>query len=210
MPQNCFAILGHFPLPTLPLTDKQRYTTCMYPTTLGKFGEPRTIVSHFHLREGDTVADFGAGSGHYMKPLSDAVGRSGVVYLCEIQKNLVESLGDKKRDAHISNVYPLWCDIEKQNGIKIKDGVLNAGLLSNVLFQFIDKERALEEIGRTICKGGKLFVIDWLESFGNMGPRVEDIVSESEAKSLLKNAGFSFEHSFPVGDHHYGLMFRKL
>ncbi len=181
----------------------------MYPATLGKFVDPKVTTSHFHLREGDTVADFGAGSGHYMKPLTDAVGKSGRVYLCEIQKNLVDTLGFKAREARLTNVYPVWCDVEAPNGSKLKENSLDGALISNVLFQFSDKVAALKEIHRVLRQGGKLFVIDWTDSFGNLGPRPEDVVREGDAKTLVESVGYVYEHSFPAGDQHYGLMFRK-
>lgn len=181
----------------------------MYPATFGKFVDPKIASSHFHLQEGDVVADFGAGSGHYMKPLSTAVGLSGKVYLCEIQKELVDALGIKSKEQRLLNVFPLWCDIEALGGIKLSDGVLNAGLLSNVLFQFINKESALREIARVMKKGGKLIVIDWTDSFGGLGPQSGAVVTEPEARKLLERAGFSYERTFPAGDHHYGLVYRK-
>ncbi len=181
----------------------------MYQPVVGKFVDPKVATSHFHLREGDVVADFGAGSGHYMKLLADAVGKSGRVYLCEIQKPLVDALGFKAQELRLTNVHPIWCDAEAPNGTKLKDGALDAALLSNTLFQFENKENALKEIFRTLRPGGKLFVIDWTDSFGNLGPRPEDVVRETDARSILENVGFIFEHTFPTGEHHYGLMCRK-
>jgi ubiquinone/menaquinone biosynthesis C-methylase UbiE len=181
----------------------------MYPRTLGRFIDPQVVTSHFHLREGDVVADFGAGSGYYMRPLAHAVGRSGTVYLCEIQKNLVDALGNKARDERLANVRPLWCDLEKPKGTKLADGILDAGLVSNVLFQMPHKETALQEIARVIRKGGKLFLIDWTDSFGGLGPQPKDVLIESQARTLAEQAGFSIEGTFPAGDHHYGLMCRK-
>jgi ubiquinone/menaquinone biosynthesis C-methylase UbiE len=181
----------------------------MYPTTFGKFVEPATVSSHFHLREGDKIADFGAGSGHYMKPLSEAVGKEGSVYLCEIQKNLVDALGIKASEAHLANVHPMWCDFETASGVKLVDGTLDAGLLSNTLFQLTDKDASLREIARVIRSGGKLFIVDWSDSFGGMGPTPNLVVVEEEAKKLAERTGFTFEHTFPAGDHHYGLVFRK-
>ncbi len=181
----------------------------MYPKTFGKFIEPRVVVSHFHLREGDSIADFGAGSGHYMKPLSEVVGQSGKVYLCEIQKNIVETLGIMIHEARLRNVRTLWCDLEAPHGIKLQNGTLDAGLLSNTLFQFSDKRAGLTEIARTIRKGGKLFVIDWSDSFGGLGPRRDQLVSENDARTLVESIGFSIERTFPAGDHHYGLACRK-
>lgn len=181
----------------------------MYPATLGKFVEPQVVSTHFHLREGDRVADFGAGSGHYMKPLSEAVGGSGAVYLCEIQKNLVDALGIRAKDEHLVNVHPIWCDFEVQGGVKLADGTLDAGLLSNTLFQLANKEVSLSEIARTLRKGGKLIVIDWTDSFGGMGPSPELVVSSERARELATGAGFVFERDFPAGDNHYGLVFKK-
>lgn len=34
----------------------------------GKFVIPEVVTSQFLLREGDAVADFGAGSGFFLKP----------------------------------------------------------------------------------------------------------------------------------------------
>ncbi|MCF7815577.1 MAG: methyltransferase domain-containing protein [Candidatus Pacebacteria bacterium] len=182
----------------------------MYPATFGKFIEPTTLCSHFHLREGDSVVDFGAGSGHFIKPLADLVGKSGSVYLCEIQKTLVDALGIKAQELQLSNVHPIWCDLEAVGGTKINDGSLDAGILVNTLFQLEEKNIALSEMARVLRKGGKLFIIDWTDSFGGLGPHQGSVVSESDAKTLAESCGFSFERSFPAGDHHYGIGLRKL
>ncbi len=181
----------------------------MYPKVMGKFVEPQVVTSHFHLRESDVVADFGAGSGHYMKPLADAVGKAGRVYLCEIQKNLVDALGIRAHELHLPNVHPVWCDLEMPNGTKLKEGLLDAGLLSNTHFQITNKSAALAEIARVTRKGGKLFVVDWTDSYCGMGPHPDHIIREDAARALLAQAGFTVEHTFPVGEHHYGLACRK-
>lgn len=181
----------------------------MYPSQIGKFLDPQLTATHFHLHEGDSVADFGAGSGFYMKPLADAVGKSGKVYLCEIQKNLVDMLGINARNQHLGNVYPVWCDVEAHQGTKFKDGSLDAVLLSNVMFQFENKDIALTEVARVLRKNGKLLVIDWTDSFGGLGPLSTDIVNEHDARIILERVGFVCDHTFPAGDHHYGLMCHK-
>jgi len=171
---------------------------------------PEMVITHFHLREGDLVADFGAGSGFFLKALSEAVGETGRVFACEIQKKLVEKLTDQARLNDLSNVHPLWCDLEEPNGIKISDGELDAGALVNTLFLIEDKPSAISEMARTLRKGGKFFVVDWTESFAGMGPASEQVMSADEATSLFEGNGFVLETEFPAGDHHYGLAFKKL
>lgn len=174
-----------------------------------RFVIPEHAVSHFHLREGDAVGDFGAGAGYFTKALSQAVGGTGVVYAFEIQKQLTEKLADLARTEHLSNVEIVWGDIEAQSGCKIPDGRLDAGVLVNALFQMEDKEAALREIARLIRPGGKLFVLDWSESFSGMGPQPGDVLTPDAARTLAEGAGFTFERDFPAGEHHYGLAFRR-
>lgn len=173
------------------------------------FVVPEVVVSHFHLKDGDVVADFGAGSGHFLRALAKRVG-TGRVYACEIQKILVEKISYQVQTLGLTNVYPLWCDLEEPTGIKIQEGALDAAILVNTLFQIEDKEAAIQEMGRTIRSGGSLFVIDWTDSSGGLGPRQDHLVSALEATALCESNNFILERHFPAGSHHYGLAFRKI
>ncbi len=176
----------------------------------GQFVQPEIVATHFHLHDGDSVADFGAGAGHYLAVLSKLVGPEGRVYACEIQKPLVDKLGIMKRDMHIANLDVVWCDLESPGGTKLGDGILDAALLSNTLFQLENKEIALAEVARVVRRGGKLFIIDWTDSFGGMGPHPSHVVTESMATELAQKAGFAIERTIPAGDHHYGLALRRV
>lgn len=176
----------------------------------GRFVIPEVVSTQFHIKEGDKVADFGAGSGFFLKILSKSVGAEGRVYACEIQKQLVEKLGEFIRLNNLSNVHPLWCDLEEINGIKLNNETLDAGLLINTLFQFEQKELAIREIGRTLKQGGLLHVIDWSESFAGLGPRPQDVITKEKAVNLFEAQEFILEREFPAGDHHYGFTVRKI
>lgn len=178
--------------------------------TIGRFVIPSVVATHFHLRPGDVVADFGAGSGYFIPTLVDLVGPEGRVYACEIQKQLVEKIGDLARRNGWSQVQPLWSDLEDVGGTKVPDGVLDAAVMVNTFFQLDDKAAAVAEALRTLRTGGKLFLIDWSESFGGLGPIPEQVVDAAAAEALFESNGFIMERTFDAGDHHYGLAFRKL
>ena len=177
--------------------------------TQGRFVVPSVVATHFHLREGDVVADFGAGGGYYLQALSEAVGPTGRVYACEIQRELVEKMGNMARSQNLSNIDPIWCDIEEPNGVKIADKTLDVVVLINTLFQVEDKNTTLGEVTRTLRPGGKVIVVDWSESFGGIGPQPDQVLSEDAALTLLESNGFVLERKFDSGDHHYGLAFKK-
>ncbi len=182
----------------------------MNVSTGGQFVIPDVVVTNFLLREGDLVADFGAGTGFFLQALSKAVGTTGRVFACEIQKQLVEKLGEQARILRLSNVHPIWCDLEEINGIKIGTGELDAGVMVNTLFMLENKDVSIKEMARTVRKGGKFLVVDWTESFSGMGPQPGYVVSREEAIVLMERNGFVFERDYPAGGHHYGLAFRKI
>jgi ubiquinone/menaquinone biosynthesis C-methylase UbiE len=175
----------------------------------GRFVMPEVVTTQFMLKEGDVVADYGAGSGFYLKPVSTAVGENGLVYACEIQKQLVEKLGDIARQQGLGNVHPLWCDLEEPNGIKIADGELDAAILINTLFMIENKEVGIVEMARPLRSGGTFLVVDWTESFAGMGPSLDHVITAAQTTDLFEANGFVLEREFPTGDHHYGLAFRK-
>lgn len=178
--------------------------------TAGRFVKPEMVVTHFHLKEGDKVADFGAGSGFFLKVVSDKIGPNGRLFACEIQKQLVDKIGDVARSGGMQNVDPLWCDLEEPGGIRISDGTLDVGLLINTLFQIEDKGSMVEEIKRTIRTGGVVHVVDWTESFAGLGPHPDQVFTSEDAKTLFESHGFVYERFFDAGDHHYGVSFRRL
>lgn len=174
-----------------------------------RFVIPEVAATNFHLREGDVVGDFGAGSGHFLPVLSRLVGAEGKVYALEIQKNLVENLEAKVRQEHLSNVEVVWGDFEEIGASKLEDGSLDAAVIVNALFQSDDKVTAVQEIVRTLRSGGKLLLIDWYESWAGLGPQSGNVLSADEAKSTIESQGLTLERTFDAGDHHYGLAFRK-
>ncbi len=179
-------------------------------TLPGKFVVPELVVTHFGIHEGDTVGDFGAGSGYFLKPLSVAVGREGKLYACDIQKQLVDKLGEQARLHDLMNVVPLWCDLEEERGVQLPDETLDVGLLINTLFLFTNKDVGIRECARVVKPGGTLVVIDWSESFGGLGPQPQDVVTKDAAILLCESAHLVYEREFPAGDHHYGFVMRKV
>jgi ubiquinone/menaquinone biosynthesis C-methylase UbiE len=181
----------------------------MYTEKETGFVVPEVVVSHFHITEGDTVADFGAGGGFFLPALARRAG-TGKIYACEIQKKLVEKVSAFARQQGLHTIYPLWCDLEEVNGIKIPSETVDVGILVNTLFQIEQKEQAIREMLRTIRPKGTFVVIDWTDSFGGMGPRSDHVVTQADATTLCEAQGVVLERSFPAGAHHYGLSFKKI
>lgn len=176
---------------------------------LPTFANPEANIAALGVYEGMIVADLGAGTGAYTIPLAERVGETGRVYAVEVQKEFLSNIKTAAASRGLKNVELLWGDIERLGGTKIKDECVDAVVISNVLFLAESKEGLLREARRILKTGGKLLLIDWSDSFNNLGPSPKMVVTKGEALTLCVAEGFVLKSDVPVGEHHYGLLMLK-
>lgn len=173
------------------------------------FSEPAENIKNLDLKEGSKVADFGAGSGHYAVAVAKRVHAKGQVFAIDVQKDVLTKIQSFARDAGLRNIQILWGDVEKPGGSKLRDSMVDAVIISNILFQSEKKGEIAKEAFRVLKPGGQLMVIDWSDSYAGLGPKQGHIVSEEEAQRIFESVGFKYERSFFAGDHHWGFVARR-
>src|SRR5580698_7225344 len=62
------------------------------------------VIGGLSLKPGMTVADIGAGSGLFSRPLAKAVGANGKVYAVDIQQDLLDYIDKRDKEENIRNV----------------------------------------------------------------------------------------------------------
>jgi len=172
------------------------------------FLSPKQIISQLMLSPGMKVLDLGTGFGENAILASSMVNPNGIIYALDVQKELLQKLKNLANSKKINNIEYVWGDIEHLGGTKLSDNIIDFVILSNVLFQLKDKDTAISEIKRILKPKGKIVVVDWTESFSNMGPHKDVVVQEKTARTLFEQNGFVFEKSINAGDYHYGIIFR--
>jgi ubiquinone/menaquinone biosynthesis C-methylase UbiE len=177
-------------------------TNCM-------FSNPKSNLDQFALTPGMLVADLGVGAGYHALEAAKAVGPEGRVFGVDVQKELVLNLKKSAEKEGLDNLEVIWGDIEKVGGTKIKDSIIDACLVTSVLFQLEEKDGFVQEVARILKPGGKVLVIDWMDSFAGLGPHREQIFTQDQAENLFIGAGFEIEKRIDAGDHHYGFIAKK-
>ena len=173
------------------------------------FSDPEENVKQFSLGKGNHVADFGSGTGYYSFAAAEAVGEDGRVYAVDVQKDLLQRLKKESQMRHLYNVDIIWADLEHLGGTKLRESSMDSIIAANLLFQLEQKDNCIMEMKRILKRGGRVLLIDWLSSFGGMGPAAQDVLSKETAGNLFKKHGFVLDREIPAGAQHYGLIFRK-
>lgn len=176
------------------------------------FANPQENLERFGLSSGLVVADLGAGTGHYTLAAAKMVRgmeMEGKVYAIDIQRELLDRIKNEANSEHLTNIEIIWGNAEKIHGTKLRDASVDVVIASNIFFQVEDRENFAKEISRILKPKGRLFFVDWSDSFGGIGPKADAVVTESQAKTFFENNGFTIERDVSVGSHHYGLVIRK-
>ena len=181
------------------------YIKTKYVTIIIVFSNPATNILHLGLQSGQQVADLGAGGGAYTEAAAKLVAPAGKVFAVELQRLLVSKLEAHLRDKHITNVQVVWGDIETSRGTRLRDVSVDAVIIANTLFQCKDTVGVIREAKRILKPGGKMLIIDWKDSFNNMGPDPKHILSPETLQDILRAEGL-VAASCDVGDHHYGFI----
>lgn len=173
------------------------------------FAHPHRNVEALHIEPGMTIADFGAGSGAYVYAMAKRLSGLGTVYAIDVQRDLLRRIQNESQQRGLRTVKVLWCDLERPLATQLPNDSVDMVLISNLLFQVENKDALFFEAMRILRPRGRVVLIDWFESFGNMGPIKQEVVPREVAGRMAEESGFVFEYEFEAGAHHYGLVFLK-
>ena len=191
------------------------------------FTNPEENIAHLGLHKGAVVADLGSGTGFYTLAMAKTLKRLSVdeagaeeseestvtgskVYAVDVQKELLDRLNAEATEQDLGDyVEIMWGDIDELGGTNLADRCCDAVIIANTFFQSENKAEFAREAARVLKPGGKLLLIDWTDSFGNLGPTAEMVVPAAIASPYFVDAGLTQVEEYISGEHHYGLMFSK-
>lgn len=173
--------------------------------------DPRSILKKADLREGQHIADLGAGTaGHFVIPAARMVGNQGQVYAVDILKSALEGIRSRAKLEGLTNLETIWSDLEVYGGIKIDDNSLDVVFLINILFQTQKHNEVMREAVRLLKPGGMLLVVDWkMTEIPSFGPKVEKRVKSEEIKKIASDLNLELTEEFEAGKFHFVLTFKK-
>lgn len=170
------------------------------------FVDPNKIAEQFGFSPGMRVADLGSGVGFYTLATARLVGNAGRVYAVDIRPEMLQQIKTLAEREHLNNVEVIHGDLEEPKGTRLKDGSVDAVIVANTLFQLEEPEHCAEEAMRIVKKDGNIFVIDWKESFGGIGPHKDDVIREEKAKEMFEKVGCIVVKDVNAQNYHYGFV----
>jgi ubiquinone/menaquinone biosynthesis C-methylase UbiE len=119
---------------------------------------PTKLLEVLQIKEGDVVADIGAGSGYYTFRLAEKVGPKGKVIAEDIQKEMLDIIRDRMEKKKVSNVEPLLGTITDP---KLPEKGVDLILLVDVYHEFDHPYEMTEAMVKGLKPGGRLVFVEF-------------------------------------------------
>ena len=122
---------------------------------------PDKRLDPFKIGKGQTIIDYGCGTGRYLKQASEMTGEAGKVYAIDIHPLAIESAEKMIKKFGLNNVYPILTD-----GYTVNIPPQSADIIYALdMFHMVkDTKRFLAELHRVTKPGGVLFLEDGHQS----------------------------------------------
>ena len=156
------------------------------------------IVSRMQVRQGETVADLGAGVGYLSIPLADAGAK---VIALDFQQEMLD--GIRERDGGSDRIDLVRAELPQ---IPLPDASLDRVLMVNVFHEVTDKAALVREIARVLRPEGRISLIDWQARKTERGPPQHERVPMDQAPGHFP--GFRLERGYD-DENYYHLELRR-
>ena len=146
---------------------------------------PEIVIRTMKLKDGDVVADIGAGTGFYSRRLARAVGPSGRVYANDVQPEMIALLREKAAEEKITNIVPVVGD---EADPKLPSTTFDWILLVDVYHEFQQPKAMLAAIKRALKPTGRVALVEYRETTTQI--RAEHRMTKDQVLSEWLPAGF--------------------
>ena len=157
--------------------------------------KPDEVIAALALKQGETVADIGAGSGFFSFRFAPHVGNSGRVYAVDVNPDMILYMNRHIRDNKLTNVVTV---LSAPDDPLLIDGSINRFFVCNTWHHVDNRPEYIKLMKRMLKPGGQIIVIDYRKEVLPVGPPPEMKMAREEVLREMESGGFRLaqEHSF--------------
>lgn len=152
--------------------------------------KPDQLVELLELKEGQSVADIGAGTGYISWRMAQKVGPEGRVYAVEVQQEMLDQLQKRMRERGIQNVEPVLGTIQHAN---LPPNSIDLAIMVDVYHEFSHPHEMMRSIVAALKPGGRVAFVEYRAEDTEVPIKRVHKMTEAQVKKEAEAAGLVWE-----------------
>jgi ubiquinone/menaquinone biosynthesis C-methylase UbiE len=183
--------------------DPAAYIAALEDPEREAYQKPHEVMEALAVREGEVIADVGAGSGYFTMHLARHVGPGGRVYAVDVNPDMIRHLHARIRDAGLLNVSPILAPPDDP----LLPQLVDRFLIVNVWHHVEDQAGYLAKMKNLLKPGGQVIMIDFQKRDLPVGPPVAMKIARDDLLRQMTSNGFRLEREHTFLPYQYFLVF---
>ena len=168
---------------------------------------PDKVVDYLLIKQGDVIADIGAGTGYFSVIFAQRVGKNGLVYAVDIDKSMLNYLERRAKKEGLVNVKSI---LTTPNDPLLPKSSCNVIFICDTYLFFENRELYLVHLRDSLKTEGRLAIISFNMKAQIPGaPPRHKMISKELTIQEAKKAGFDLEADYFFLPYQDFLVFRK-
>jgi len=157
--------------------------------------KPDEVVAAMDIKEGETIADIGAGSGYFSFRFAQYVGSTGRIYAVDINSDMILYMNRQIRDKKIGNVVTVLSDPEDP---LLADNSIDRFFICNTWHHIPNQSHYIGLMKKMLKPEGQIIIVDYLKKQLPVGPPPEMKMARSEVVKQMEDNELELkeEHNF--------------
>jgi ubiquinone/menaquinone biosynthesis C-methylase UbiE len=175
-------------------TDAAAYIAALEDPKRDAYQKPHEVMAALAVRDGEIIADIGAGSGYFSVRLAHHVGKTGRVYAVDISPDMIRHLHQRVRDMTLLNVSPILAPPDDP----LLPEPVDRFLIVDVWHHIENQPLYLQRMKDRLKPGGQVVMIDFQKRELPVGPPLAMKIAREDLIDQMTAHGFrvAAEHTF--------------
>ncbi len=154
------------------------------------------LVRQLKLKPGQTIADIGAGSGVITMMMANEVGDTGKVFAVDIQREMLDLLGDKIKNLGLTNIELV---LSTDKSPKLEPDSIDLALMVDVYHEFEFPFETMLELSKAIKPDGRVAFVEYRREDPEVPIKLVHKMSEAQIKKEISQPEFGLKWKETVG-----------
>jgi ubiquinone/menaquinone biosynthesis C-methylase UbiE len=187
-----------------PFSSIDEYIKRMEDTERVGWQMPEKVVDYLAIKNGDIVADIGAGSGYFTVLFSKRVGDSGKIFAVDIEKGMIEYLEKRAKREGFNNIDFI---LAKPDDPLLEKSSVDLIFICDTYHHIEKRDNYLKNLRGVLKKDGRLVIVDFHAVDTPVGPPLKMRMPKEKTLKEILSAGFKLEAEYFFLPYQYFLIF---